>query len=45
MYYGELCQAHGKEEADEFIEKRMWVRTQDPDGDECFLKRFQDGGI
>ena len=40
MYYGELCQAHGKEEADEFIKKGKWVRTEDSDGDECFVKKI-----
>ena len=41
MYYGELCQIHGKEEADAFIKKGKWVRTKDSDDDECFVKRVR----
>ena len=41
MYYGELCQAHGKEEADEFIKKGKWVKTEDSDGDECYVKKVR----
>ena len=41
MYYGELCQAHGKEEADAFIKKGKWVKTEDSDGDECYVKKVR----
>ena len=41
MYYGELCQAHGKEEADAFIQKGKWVKTEDSDDDECYVKKVR----
>ena len=41
MYYGELCQAHGKDEADEFIKKGKFVKIEDSDGDECYVKKIK----